>query len=88
MIMRLHRLLVHIFLCHHTCMLFFIKTSAIKFQRRVPVQIHVRVAEQTLGHSLHVPRHLIGQLRRGHVQVLSHLGTGLDHGDVISIQPP
>lgn len=60
--------------------------SAIKAHVGALVQIHVGIAEQTLGHTLHVPRRLIGQLGGRHLQVHAHLGAGLDLRDVEAVR--
>lgn len=59
--------------------------SAVQTHAGALVQVHVRVAEETLGHALHVSRHLIGQLGGRHVQVVGDLGAELHLRDVEAV---
>ena len=59
--------------------------SAVDAHARALVQVHVGVAEQTLGHALHVPRHLPGELGRRHLQVSADLRAGAHLGDVEAV---
>lgn len=59
--------------------------SAVEAHAGALVEVHVGVAEQTLGHAFHVSRHLIGQLGGGHFQILSDLRAGLHLRDVEAV---
>lgn len=49
------------------------------------VQVHVGITEKALSHTLHVSRHLTGQLGRSHFQVRADLWAGLHLRDVEAI---
>lgn len=59
--------------------------SAVEAHTGALIEIHVGITEQTLGHTFHVPRHLIGQFHRGHIKIHTHLRTGLYLRDVEAI---
>lgn len=59
--------------------------SAIETHAGALVQVHVGVAKEAFGHTFHVSRHLIGQLRGRHFQVHADLGAGFNLWDVESV---
>lgn len=59
--------------------------SVVQRHARTLVQVHVGVAEEALGHTLHLSRILTGQLAQWHGQVACHLRTRLHPGNIESI---
>ena len=59
--------------------------SAIQTHAGALVQVHVGIAKETFGHTLHVSRHLTGQFSGRHIQVGPNFGAGVDLWDVEAV---